>query len=67
MSPTCMRCDLRCLTCNMTNCFICAPGFNIPYNSKICVLNCPTLNYYNMNLNKCLPCYLGCYSCYDST
>ncbi len=63
----CMRCDLRCLTCNVTNCFTCAAGFNIPYNSIRCVLNCPALNYYDINVNKCLPCYLKCYSCYNST
>jgi hypothetical protein len=66
-NPFCMRCDARCLTCNVTNCFTCALGYNIPPKMIRCVLNCPSLNYYDMDANKCKLCYSSCYSCFNYT
>jgi hypothetical protein len=64
----CSICDPTCLTCQgtSTNCTSCSQ-INIQYQfwlNNSCVATCPPGYYYTQGTHVCLPCFIGCSSCF---
>ena len=56
---TCLSCGKNCMLCTSLSCNTCQTGYDINSNC----LSCAKQFFYNLTLNKCDQCPLGCLDC----